>query len=119
MDLFNMGGSLFMGVLTLLLLVLIIIAVRNALLLLNNNPVTDRQLSMLKSVGLFAMVFGVLGQLLGLYSAFEMIEQVGAISQGMLAGGLKVSSITTIYGLIIYLLAYLIWFGESTWNRKL
>ncbi len=118
-DLFNMGGSLFMGVLTLLLLVMIVIAVRNALLLLNNNPVTDSQLSMLKSVGLFAMVFGVLGQFLGLYAAFEMIEQMGGISQPMLMGGLKVSSITTIYGLIIYLFSYLIWFGESAWNRRL
>ena len=108
-----------MGVLTLLLLVMIVIAVRNALLLLNNNPVTDSQLSMLKSVGLFAMVFGILGQLLGLYSAFEMIEQVGAISQGMLAGGLKMSSITTIYGLIIYLFSFLLFFGESAWNRRL
>lgn len=119
MDLFNMGGSLFMGVLTLLLLVIMVLAIRNALQLLNNKTVSDNQLSMIKSVGLFAAVFGILGQLIGLYSAFEMIEQMGGISQPMLAGGLKVSSITTIYGLIIYLLAYLFWFGENAWNMKM
>lgn len=114
-----MGGSLFMGVLTLLFLLIIVISVRNAVILLNSNPVSIRQLSMMKSIGLFALVFGILGQLIGLYSAFEMIEQVGSISQGMLAGGLKVSSITTIYGLIIYLFSFLLFFGESAWNRRL
>jgi len=33
---------------------------------------------------------------------------MGGVSQAMLAGGLKVSSITSIYGLIIYIVSILI-----------
>ncbi|MEY2969970.1 MAG: hypothetical protein RLZZ599_343 [Bacteroidota bacterium] len=51
---------------------------------------------------MLALAIGFLGQLIGLFGAFEGIEQMGGVSQPMLAGGLKVSSITSIYGLLIY-----------------
>ena len=55
-----------------------------------------------KEFGLAALAFGFLGQLIGLLGAFEAIEAAGGVSQSILAGGLKVSSITSIYGLMIY-----------------
>jgi len=55
-----------------------------------------------KELGMLALAIGFLGQLIGLFGAFEGIEQMGGVSQAMLAGGLKVSSITSIYGLLIY-----------------
>ena len=61
-----------------------------------------------REVGLLALTIGILGQVLGLYSAFKGIEEVGQVSQQMMAGGLKVSSITTIYGLIIYILSLIL-----------
>lgn len=70
-----------------------------------------RRLDYIRFFGLLALVTGVLGQLIGLYGAFGAIEQAGEVSQALLAGGLKVSSITTIYGLIIFVLTRLIWFG--------
>ena len=107
-----------MGILTLLFCLVIVFAVINTLQLVKGNVASDRMIDLVKSIGLFALVFGVLGQLIGLYSAFEAIEQVGEVSQAMLAGGLKVSSITTIYGVLIYLISYLIWFGLTSWNAK-
>lgn len=65
-------------------------------------------LGLVKSIGLLSLVTGVLGQVIGLLSALSTIEQIGSVSQAMLAGGLKVSFITTCYGLIIYLLSLLI-----------
>lgn len=115
-DLFYTGGSLFMGGLTILLLIVLVIAIFNAIKLLTQKSLTDFSLDAVKSVGLFAMVFGILGQLYGLFSAFDAIEQLGEVSQAMLAGGLKVSSISTIYGLIIFLISYLIWFGQKFWK---
>jgi len=56
-------------------------------------------------------VVGILGQLLGLYQAFSVIEAAGAISSAILAGGLKVSMIPTLYGIVIFLLSYVIWLG--------
>jgi flagellar motor component MotA len=122
-DLFHMGGALFMGVLTLLLLIILLIAVVSVLHIINGKPVhavrIRHQLNYLRSVGLFALVFGILGQMIGLYSAFQHIEAVGNISSSMLAGGLKVSSICTLYGMCIFLISYLIWFGLDVWLTRL
>ncbi len=93
LDYFMMGGPLFMGILTLILLLMIYAAVRNGCV---------------KELGLLALAVGFMGQLLGLFGAFEGIEQMGGVSQAMLAGGLKVSSITSIYGLLIYIVGLLI-----------
>ena len=93
LDYFMMGGPLFMGILTLILLLMMYAAVRNGCV---------------KELGLLALAVGFMGQLLGLFGAFEGIEQMGGVSQAMLAGGLKVSSITSIYGLFIYIVSLLI-----------
>ena len=39
--------------------------------------------------------------MIGLVQAFDTIEQVGDISPTVVAGGMKVALITTIYGLIV------------------
>ena len=90
-ELFYMGGPLFMSLLTLCLAGLLVCAWKFP--------------EWVKEVGILALALGILGQVIGLYSAFEGIEQAGGVSQEMLAGGLKVSSITTAYGLIIYILS--------------
>jgi biopolymer transport protein ExbB/TolQ len=59
------------------------------------------------------MITGILGQLIGLYSAFRAIEQAGDISPALVFGGIKVSMITTFYGIFIYLLSLLLWFVVS------
>ncbi len=114
-NLFYEGGPLFMGILTLILLVILIIGVTNAVAVSKNNSERNdsliQRLSRIKSVGLFALVFGILGQLIGLYNAFVQIQAMGNVSPAILAGGMKVSMITTIYGTVIFLIAYLIWFG--------
>lgn len=61
-----------------------------------------------KELGLLALALGFLGQLIGLMGAFEGIEAMGGVSQSMLAGGLKVSSITSIYGLLIYIISLIV-----------
>ncbi len=71
----------------------------------------ENQLDLLKSVGLFAFVFGILGQFIGLYGALQHIGQVESVSSAMLASGIRVSSITSIYGMIIFVISYLMWFA--------
>ncbi len=100
-DLFNQGGPLFMGILTLLFFGIAILFVST--FSANSHHIRNSRRSLIKSLGLFALVFGVLGQLIGLFSAFASIEQMGSVSPNMLAGGLKVSMITTIYGVLIFL----------------
>lgn len=113
--LFFQGNAILMGILTLLLLVILAISIYKFLQMSNGKvdfATTFRhQLTYIKSVGLFALVFGIFSQLLGLYQAFSFIETAGSISPAILAGGLKISTIPTLYGLIIFLISYLLWLG--------
>ena len=106
-----------MGVLSLLLLIMLIVAVINGMPLFrvasDSKGDVFRKLGYIKSLGLLALVVGVMGQLIGLYYAFNAVEAADDISPAILAGGLKVSLIATIYGFFIFILSYLIWFVLS------
>ena len=121
-DLFYMGGPLFMGILTTLLVILLAITAYYAISIASGKTSDKKnfrhQLTYLKSVGLFTMITGILGQLIGLMDAFRAIERVGDISPGILAGGLKISMITTLYGIFIYLFSIFIWFLLDLWYHK-
>ena len=93
LDYFYMGGPLFMGMLTLIFIALVVAAV------LKKD---------VKEIGLLALALGILGQLIGLMGAFEGIEAMGGVSQSIIVGGLKVSSITSIYGLLIYIVSLIV-----------
>lgn len=68
----------------------------------------------LKELGLLALAIGILGQLIGIYDAFSVFETT-EISSALLAGGLKVSLTTTLYGLLIYILS-LVLRAAQTWR---
>lgn len=112
-ELFYTGGPLFMGVLTFLFFIILAIAAYHLVIILKNDfkdiNESRKKLKYIKSLGLFAFVSGIMGQLMGLYNAFGAIEQAMDISPQILAGGLKVSMITTIYGALIFLISYLLW----------
>jgi biopolymer transport protein ExbB/TolQ len=93
------GGILFMGTLTIFLIAVVITSI------LAFTSKSDKWLKRTQELALFAFVFGIFGQVIGLFGAFQGIERMGEVSQEILAGGLKVSSYTTIYGFIIFLLA--------------
>lgn len=103
LTLFSEGGPLFMSVLTLILLSLLVVFVRSL-----GKEGGEKQLSgsiqWLKSIGTLGLVVGILGQLIGLFSAFSVLETSQGTSPAILAGGLKVSLITTLYGVLIYII---------------
>jgi biopolymer transport protein ExbB/TolQ len=68
------------------------------------------RLKHIKTIGTFALITGILGQLIGLIGAFDAIELAGEVQQGILAGGLKVSTIPSIYGILIYMISLIMWF---------
>ena len=94
LELFYQGGTLFMSLLTILLIALIVSAFKFP--------------EWINEIDLLALAVGALGQIIGLYGAFKAIEEMGQVSQQMMAGGLRVSSITTMYGLIIYIISLVI-----------
>ena len=121
-DLFYMGGPLFMGILTSLLVIMMAVTVFFVITISSGRASGRKgfshQLSYVKSIGLFTMITGILGQLIGLMEAFKAIERVGDISPQIMAGGLKISLITTLYGVLIYLFSILIWFILDLWYHN-
>lgn len=72
---------------------------------LKNN--TNKNIQLLKSIGLFALAFGVLGFINGMLNALEMIAIANSVSSGVLAVGFRVGLFTPTFGLIIFLVARL------------
>jgi hypothetical protein len=61
-----------------------------------------------KEIGIGALVFSVFATLRGLSQIFDLVQTFGEVSFSVLAGGLKVTLITTFYGLIVYFLSLVI-----------
>lgn len=113
-NLFYMGGPFFMGILTIVLIVMVAWTIYHILPVLLNKEIhlvkKAAKLKHIKTIGTFGLVTGILGQLIGLSAAFDAIERAKDISPNLIAGGLKVSTIVTLYGLLIFLLSLLLWF---------
>ena len=103
-----------MGMLSIVFLVILVVTVLAGKSVLGNRGSVKNWLGYIKSLGLFAFVLGMLGQFIGLFQAFGVIGSGVEISPAMMASGVKVSMVTSIYGMIIFLVAYLIWFTLKT-----
>jgi biopolymer transport protein ExbB/TolQ len=92
-----------MGILTLTLLSLIVVFVMS-IIKKGDEKQLNHSIQWMKSIGTLGLVVGVLGQLIGLFGALSSIEMSQGISPVILLVGLKVSLITTLYGLLIYII---------------
>ena len=104
--LFMQGGAGFMTILTVLLVAIFFAAWKAP--------------RWIKEIGSFALVFGFLTLLIGLYQMFVALQQVATdigegvtgvfdlISPGVLFGGLKIALIPVFYGIIIYLISLVV-----------
>jgi hypothetical protein len=102
MNLLNEGGAFFMYPLALILIIVLILLTKAFL-----TGGTPKILSIISSLGVFSIVWGFTGQIIGLMSAFDAIQMAGDISLTVLAGGLKISFMAPIFGMIIFLIAKL------------
>ncbi|MCD6543637.1 MAG: MotA/TolQ/ExbB proton channel family protein [Flavobacteriaceae bacterium] len=123
-NLFYEGGILFMSILTLLLLVVLSISVYYGTLIYKTESEPElrnlyrHRITYIKSIGLLSLVVGIFGQLIGMYQGFSMIQLSGEISQSLLITGIRISMITTLYGMVIFIISYLIWLVlDSKFNK--
>jgi len=86
---FMSGDSFFMSILSFILFLTLV-----SFIFLKNKNIAIY-------VGLIALLFGILGTIIGVIRVFDVIEAAGDISPSLVAGGMKVVMITTVYGLII------------------
>ncbi len=117
-----MGGTLFMTVLSISLTTIIAATVLNIIRLVKGSYNPDKQLLTIKdikAIGIFAIIWGIFGQSIGLFSALQALEGSPDISPAMIYGGIKVSFITTLYGTFIFLLSWLITLLMNNWSRRI
>ena len=67
-----------------------------------------------KEFGLIGLALGLLGSLAGCYQACTDIILTGGIDDTVLCGGIKVTLITTSYGVIVYLISVIIRMLQTT-----
>jgi len=78
----------------------------------------SKQNSFILFIGSFAFLFGLLGQILGLFQALKFIQMATEISPALMAGGLRVSLIAPLYGLVLLVISSVIWFVFRNLVRK-
>ena len=99
----NEGGPIITYPIFILLIVALILTVLAFL-----KPERRAKLrELIASLGLFALVWGIIGQIIGLIEAFDAIEISGGVSIGILANGLKFTFLSSLFGLIVFLIARL------------
>lgn len=116
-----MGGTLFMSLLSISFTIIIATVILNIIRVSRRNYHPEKQalvINDIKAVGIFAIVWGIFGQSIGLFSALQAMEAAADISPQMIYGGLKVSFITTLYGTFIFLLSWLITIIMNNWSRR-
>lgn len=107
------GGPWFMFPIAVMWVTTIILSAKSYINYFSENRNTEMIAKHKRTIlflGSFALIFGMLGQLIGLYGALDVIEQVGDVSPYLIAGGLKVSMLTVIYGMSLLLFSALNWF---------
>ncbi|MGQ8336335.1 MotA/TolQ/ExbB proton channel family protein [Sunxiuqinia sp. A32] len=108
-ELFVMGGSLFMTIITIWGICMLVFSVQKIIHYFVQGKFQKSGLGLILLFGSLAIVSGFLGQAIGLVMAFNAIEAAGDISPAIVAGGLKVSMITPLYGTIIFILSLIFW----------
>ena len=108
------GGTIFTVPMLLLFMANVILVARNIMYInkdrFSSESAARKSVDSVKHIGVILLTLGILGQTIGLYEAFKVIQQGEIdISPALLAGGIRVSSITTLMGLTYFVISYISW----------
>jgi hypothetical protein len=103
-DRFIEGGPLFMSLILICLLLSLFFLVKGFLSLSKDLSVSRKMTRLASDASLLGLVLGFLGSIIGMITAFDAIESFDKISSAMIAGGLKVSFLTTVFGTITFII---------------
>ena len=99
---FMEGGALFMSLILICLLILIYFTIKSILTLKTNKEISKKMLKHISDSGSLGLALGVMGSFIGLITAFDVLEATGAAEPSILAGGLKVALLSTLFGLFTF-----------------
>ena len=103
-DRFMEGGPLFMSLILICLLLALSFVVMGFVNLKKNVLKSKKMTGLASDASILGLVIGFLGSIIGMITAFDAIESMGDISSGMMAAGLKVSFLTTVFGAVTFIL---------------
>lgn len=99
----------------LVLLVMCILLLGKAFL---SEEQSQKLAKIVSHLSLFALVWGFLGMMMGLISAFDSISISGGTSFEVLAGGLKIGLLSPSFGMLVFLIARLGLLGLTLKNKN-
>jgi hypothetical protein len=99
------GGLFFMLPILMMLFVILFLVFKNLIVFKKEKKLSKKHIQLINSIGLLTLVWGVLGQLLGLVEALDKIEMFGEPSTEILATGLKMSTLPTIFGCFVFVIS--------------
>lgn len=99
------GGLFFMVPIVILLLLIFFLIIKSLIALKQDGIILQKNIKLLSSIGLLTLVWGMLGQLIGLVEMFDKVEIIGDLSTGVFAGGLKVSALPPIFGFFVFIVS--------------
>lgn len=106
------GGVQYMHPITILLVINLAIAAYVTYRKISGRAINPNWIEAIKHMGGFAAAVGTFGTLVGLFLAFNALEQSAeVIPFQVIMGGLKVALINVLYGLIVFfisMIAYII-----------
>jgi biopolymer transport protein ExbB/TolQ len=121
LQLFVMGGP-FMWILLLITVAVVTLSFRDALALAKGRGsphIESRNGSgAILFWGCIAAVLGVLASLIAVYLSLSAIRAAGVLNPKLLAEGMAVALVTTIFGLLILAYSAVAWFSLRWWGRK-
>lgn len=104
-NIFMDGGPVFMTLILLTLVLSFFFLVKGFLSVKDNPEKSKRMLQFVSDVSLLGLVLGFLASIIGLIGAFDAIEGFSEINTALLAGGLKVSFLTTLFGSFVFVIS--------------
>lgn len=97
MHLIQEGGPTFM--IPLMIVLLIIIGLLIAFLI---GRAPGKTMSYVKHFGTVGLAWGLIGSILGLIGALDAIEASGGAAPALIAGGLKITLLSALFGTIVF-----------------
>ena len=99
----NDGGPIFTYPILILIFVILALIIRAGI----QKGDSKKSVSLIASVGWFALAWGYMGRTFGLIIAFDKIAAAGEITPSLMAGGLKMALVDPLMGLTAFLIARL------------
>lgn len=112
------GGGVMMWPMLLVGLAVLFLAGHAAVLLARREPEVEGRLRAVLFWGVMSLVLGLLGTTVGIVQMTEAIARSSGVRTETVMGGFGVSLITSIFGLLIFLLAAVLWFSLRQWHLR-